>query len=238
MSINQNSSSQSTRQGDFLGNQVLNWTPIPFTVEFISRMRKNQKKLQYIPSSRQAVAIPKLITAIYYRKSILIPEDFIKAAVLTTPIEDQTLARKIAFDILFPKPFSPGKATHKQSSSVGQQALQKNLPNLPNLPNVPQDPMDFMDDLPSQIRDKGRLRIMEAQAAIKLGDLQKVEEILQSRPSVADVREGEVTLSNLWFEMHEKRIAAAENVPIDKKLRQRVRENYPPPSWLDFRQAT
>ena len=102
----------------------------------------------------------------------------------------------------------------------------------------PQDMLDFMDDLPPQIRDRGRMRIMEARAAMKMGDLQKVEEILQSRPSVSDVREGEVTLSNLWFEMHEKRIAAAENVPIDDKLRQRVRSDYPPPSWLDFRQVT
>jgi len=79
---------------------------------------------------------------------------------------------------------------------------------------------------------------MEARAALNMGDLQRVEEILQSRPSVPDIREGEVTLSDLWFEMHEKRIAAAENVSIDDKLRQRVRRDHPPPSWLDFRQAT
>ncbi len=102
----------------------------------------------------------------------------------------------------------------------------------------PQDMLNLMENLPRQIRDLGRVRIMEASAAMKMGDLDKVEEILQSRPSVADVREGEVTLSNLWFEMHEKRIAAKENIPIDDKLRQRVRRDYPPPSWLDFRQTT
>jgi hypothetical protein len=100
------------------------------------------------------------------------------------------------------------------------------------------DVLELMKNLPQHIYDRGRMRIMEAQAAMKIDDLQKVEEILQSRPSVSDVREGEVTLSNLWFEMHEKRIAAAENLPIDDKLRQRVRRDYPPPSWLDFRQAT
>jgi tetratricopeptide (TPR) repeat protein len=101
-----------------------------------------------------------------------------------------------------------------------------------------QEMLDLMKNLPRQIRERGRMKILEAQAAMKIEDLQRVEEILQSRPSVADVREGEVTLSNLWFEMHEKRIAAAENIPIDDRLRQRVRRNYPPPSWLDFRQAT
>ena len=104
--------------------------------------------------------------------------------------------------------------------------------------NRSQDMLDFVNDLPQDVRDRGRMQIMEAHAALKMDDLQRVEEILQSRPSVADVREGEVTLSNLWFEMHEKRIAAAENIPIDDELRQRVREDYPPPSWLDFRQIT
>jgi len=47
----------------------------------------------------------------------------------------------------------------------------------------------------------------------------------------------EYRLSNLWFEMHEKRISAKENIPIDDALRQRVRRDFPPPSWLDFRQA-
>ncbi|MFC1714898.1 DUF5107 domain-containing protein [Candidatus Poribacteria bacterium] len=102
----------------------------------------------------------------------------------------------------------------------------------------PQDMLDLLDDLPRHIRERGRMRIMEARAALKAGDLQKVEEILHSRPSVADVREGEVTLSNLWFEMHEKRISAEEDIPIDDKLRQRVRRDHPPPSWLDFRQVT
>jgi hypothetical protein len=102
----------------------------------------------------------------------------------------------------------------------------------------PKEMLNFLSDLESQIRDRGRMQVMEARAALKIGDLQKVEEILQSRPLVPDIREGEVTLSDLWFEMHEKRIAAAENVIIDDNLRQRVRRDYPPPSWLDFRQTT
>ena len=102
----------------------------------------------------------------------------------------------------------------------------------------PQNMLNFLSDLPRQIRDRGRMRVMEARAALKMGNLQKVEEILQSRPSVPDIREGEVTLSDLWFGMHEKRIAAKENISIDDELRQRVRRDYPPPSWLDFRQAT
>jgi hypothetical protein len=102
----------------------------------------------------------------------------------------------------------------------------------------PQDMLKIMDELPSEIRQLGRMKIMEAQAAMKMNNLKRVEEILESKISVADVREGEVTLSNLWFEMHERRIAAAENIKISDELRRRVRREFPPPSWLDFRQAT
>ena len=47
--------------GDFENNQVLEWRPITFGIEFIYQMRRNKKCLVNIPSTRQAVAIPKLL---------------------------------------------------------------------------------------------------------------------------------------------------------------------------------
>jgi len=103
--------------------------------------------------------------------------------------------------------------------------------------DMPKEMLNFMDGLPQEVRQVGRMRIMEASAAMKMNDLKRVEEILQSRPVVPDIREGEVSLSDLWFELHERRISAKENIPIDDELRKRVRKDFPPPSWLDFRQA-
>jgi hypothetical protein len=103
--------------------------------------------------------------------------------------------------------------------------------------DMPKEMLKFMDGLPQEVRQVGRMRIMEARAAMKMNDLKRVEEILQSRPVVPDMREGEVSLSDLWFELHERRISAKENIPIDDELRKRVRKDFPPPSWLDFRQA-
>jgi len=96
--------------GDFVNNKILEWKPISFAIEFIYQMRRNKRRLQNIPSTRQAIAIPKLITAMYYRKYELIPDDFIKAAVITTPVEDQSIAREIAFKIIFNK----GKKSEKK----------------------------------------------------------------------------------------------------------------------------
>jgi len=53
---------------------------------------------------------------------------------------------------------------------------------------------------------------------------------------VPDMREGEVLLSDLWYRMHEKRLAEAEGVAIDDELRERVRRDFPPPAHIDFRQ--
>lgn len=123
----------------------------------------------------------------------------------------------------------------------------KMTPNVPSLAleccqalldaEMPKEMLEFMDNLPQEVRQVGRMRIMEARAGLIMGDLKRVNDILQSRPIVPDIREGEVSLSNLWFEMHEKRISAEENVPIDDDLRSRVRKDFPPPSWLDFRQT-
>ncbi|MGB9596920.1 MAG: DUF5107 domain-containing protein [Candidatus Poribacteria bacterium] len=103
--------------------------------------------------------------------------------------------------------------------------------------DMPKKMLEFMDSLPNEIRQVGRMRILEARARLKLNDLKRVEDILLSRPIVPDIREGEISLSNLWFEMHEKRISYEENIPIDDELRKRVRKDFPPPSWLDFRQT-
>ena len=132
--------------GDFSTSQVLDWNPISFTVEFLQRMRRNRKKLLNLPSTRQAVAIPKLITAMYYRKVKLIPEDFIKAAVITTPVEDQEIARQIAFDILFPR----------VSLSKDQQLAQKSDTKVgDHLDEEDEEDIDFMDELLSEIENVG-----------------------------------------------------------------------------------
>jgi len=102
----------------------------------------------------------------------------------------------------------------------------------------PQDMLDYMASLPGSVQETGRMRILEARAAMAVGDMARVQRVLESRPVVPDIREGEVSLSNLWFELHEKQLAEREGVPVDDALRERVRAEFPPPPWLDFRQST
>ena len=43
------------------------------------------------------------------------------------------------------------------------------------------------------------------------------------------MREGEVTMTELWFNLHEQLVAAREQRPIDEGLKKRVRAESPPP---------
>ena len=99
----------------------------------------------------------------------------------------------------------------------------------------PRELLALLSELAPSAREHGRVKILTAKAALEAGDLDTVERILRSDIEVANMREGEVVLTDLWFGLHEKRIAAAENVPVNDALKERVRREFPPPENLDFR---
>ncbi len=99
----------------------------------------------------------------------------------------------------------------------------------------PAEVLSLLAEMPAAVRAHGRVRILEARAALDAGDLARVEGILRGGIEVPDMREGEVMLSDLWYGMHERRLAAAEGVALDDELRRRVRSECPPPADIDFR---
>jgi len=101
--------------------------------------------------------------------------------------------------------------------------------------NHPQKWLELLEELPQSLRDVGRIRLLEGQAALEVGDLKRVKQILDQRPVVADMREGEVSLSDLWFGYHEHRLGAPDGASVDDALRARVRREFPAPKEFDFR---
>ena len=75
--------------------------PCNFAVEFIHRLRNHPDIIQ-IPSSRQVLSIPRLTLGRYYRKGKISSKDFIEIATFSSVPANQTLARKVAFEVLFP----------------------------------------------------------------------------------------------------------------------------------------
>jgi len=97
--------------------------------------------------------------------------------------------------------------------------------------------LELLPSLPAEVREYGRIRFLEARALLAVEEFEAAERMLQGLV-VHDMREGEVSLSELWFTLQEQRLAKREGVPIDEALQARVRQEFPPPAVIDFRMVT
>lgn len=91
----------------------------------------------------------------------------------------------------------------------------------------------FCEELPEAARGHERIRIASALAALKSGRLDEVEPLFAF--PFATVREGETTLTDIWFEWHGQRMAKADGKPCDASYIARAKKDCPPPSNIDFR---
>lgn len=73
--------------------------PVWFSLKFINALRKHEKCI-IKPSVRQAIAMCKLIFARFLNRGMCDIEDFLEVAVVTSPLENQEIARQIAREIL------------------------------------------------------------------------------------------------------------------------------------------
>jgi tetratricopeptide (TPR) repeat protein len=99
----------------------------------------------------------------------------------------------------------------------------------------PQKWLELLKELPMMIRSSGRIQLLEAQAALAIGDFKKVEQFFANEVILPNIREGELSLSEFWFEYHLRCLSSQENLKIDDELRARVYREYPVPAHIDFR---
>ena len=98
--------------------------------------------------------------------------------------------------------------------------------------------LELYETLPEALRKNGRLRLCRAAALIHLDRLSEASEIVNEDFVMPDVKEGELSVSHLWFELH-RRIYAKENgmeySETDAALASAADRKYPLPKSLDFR---
>ena len=89
--------------------------------------------------------------------------------------------------------------------------------------------LDLTQRLPEDIANLGRIKLIKAFAHLQLGEIEKAEELLYEGGGiiVPDIREGENSVTDLWFAIEEAK-AAKEGRMFD-------REEAQPPAHLDFR---
>jgi len=89
--------------------------PTWFALKFINVLR-NHEKCAYKPSIRQAIAICKLIISRFLNRGFCEAEDFIEIAVVTSPLENQKLAKKVATELI--SYFNVSKANSTKGGTV------------------------------------------------------------------------------------------------------------------------
>jgi len=98
--------------------------------------------------------------------------------------------------------------------------------------------LEIFDSLPAALRENGRLRLLKGVALIRLDRLEEAKEIINEDFVMADVKEGELSVSHFWFELY-RRLWAKENGlpydPSDEALAAEADRAYPLPEALDFR---
>ena len=78
--------------------------------------------------------------------------------------------------------------------------------------------LDVYGKLPDSVRRLGRIKVLRIKALLEAGKLDEAERMLRGNIVLTDVREGELSLSNLWFRLQELK-----------------HTNEPLPAHLDFR---
>ncbi len=88
------------------------------------------------------------------------------------------------------------------------------------------------------LREIGRVKLLELEASLATGDLERVGVLFSSAFEIADYQEGEEVLTQLWFRYQAERLSRSEGVPLDENLRQRVQREFPLPAIFDYRMTT
>jgi hypothetical protein len=93
----------------------------------------------------------------------------------------------------------------------------------------------LIERIPESLRLIPRMRLTFAYASLYRGNLEEVESFLSEPLELTDLREGENSITDLWFELQAAILARSEGVPVSSDHQEKARRQTPPPRALDFR---
>jgi hypothetical protein len=91
----------------------------------------------------------------------------------------------------------------------------------------------FVAALPASIAGHERIALMQAQVALVRGDYAAVRRVLQRE--FATIREGELSLSELWFTAYVKEAEGRAGRELTAAEKSQLMRDFPPPQQIDFR---
>ena len=96
---------------------------------------------------------------------------------------------------------------------------------------------DYVQTFPQiekSLQQNGRIRLFLAISYMNLGALDEAAKIVNNDFFMNDVREGELSISHVWFELYAKIVARDLHIP-ESEAKVRAERLYPLPKHLDFR---
>lgn len=145
--------------------------------------------------------------------------------------------RNLALWHLRQKDAAAAVAAYEQALQVGAPAVAvaveyaRHLLKTDDMPTLAK----LLSGLPEEMRGHERLRLAAAWVALYEERFDDVRAALQGQ--FATIQEGERSLSDLWFALHEREMAKREGIEVDEALKARVRQECPPPWEIDFRMS-
>jgi len=94
--------------------------------------------------------------------------------------------------------------------------------------------LKIYDGMKDTLKNTGRLRLLLAKSLIALEMFDQALTIVNADFEMADIKEGELSISALWFDLYSKIIMKKEGLTKEQALEQ-VKSRYPLPYSLDFR---
>ncbi len=94
--------------------------------------------------------------------------------------------------------------------------------------------LELTAQMPEHIRQNGRIRLWSIRAHLSLREPEKALAILVPGFTVPDIKEGELSLSFLWFEAHKQQLMKSEGLS-EKEAAEQVKSRFPLPYEFDYR---
>jgi tetratricopeptide (TPR) repeat protein len=100
-----------------------------------------------------------------------------------------------------------------------------------------EDIIELIESCGDTYKSNGRVALFYARSLTKTGRLEDAAAIMNSKPEVSDIQEGEVSTSAIWLDLYRKIIARDENRDGADIPDAEVFEKYPIPHEIDFRMS-
>jgi tetratricopeptide (TPR) repeat protein len=95
--------------------------------------------------------------------------------------------------------------------------------------------LEFVATRPPAVRNAGRIRLLHTEASLQKGNLETVRAFFDRPMDIANIREKEIALSELWFGWQRAKEERKLGRPLAETERLQLRKDRPPPAEFDFR---